>query len=87
MYLLNQKTSYNPLHEILVMIPSEGIKLTHSFLSAVGNLLNRAGIVCTEFEDVIQIFKFLEELQVVRLEKKWTTLTLYKVDYGNQIKQ
>jgi hypothetical protein len=83
MHLLTPKQYYNPLQEILNLIPNEGVKLTQSLLTSISILLNKAGIVCTEFDDVVQVLKFLEELQLVHLEKKWTTLTLYKVKYGN----
>ena len=79
--MILQTNDYNPLAEIIKIVPEEESDLYQSTLDGVRKELFKAGVTCESDEDVIECLKLLSELDVVKLDMNVNRLT-FKVKRG-----
>ena len=79
--MILQPNDYNPLAEIIKLIPEQESDLLQGTVDNVRKELFKAGITCESDKDVIECLKLLSELDVVKLDMNVNRLT-FKVKRG-----
>lgn len=79
--MILQPNEYNPLAEIIKLIPEQEADLLQGTVDSVRKELFKAGITCESDTDVIECLKLLSELDIVKLDININRLT-FKVKRG-----